>query len=110
MVPVTVITALYPPDQWKEVLLQLSTTYHEDPERVKKYAEKLKAGVAGSEIIHVKKKNQSFQLTQLKGAVEMWEANFDQINGGNKGAPKFPMPASYDFLLAYFDLTMVFFY
>jgi len=90
----------YPPDQWKEVLTQLSETFRKDPERVKKYAKKLREGVAGSEMIQIKKEDKSFQSESLKGTIEKWKTYFDKKEGGDNRVPKFPLPGSYEFLLA----------
>ncbi|MDX2445003.1 MAG: thioredoxin domain-containing protein, partial [Bacteroidales bacterium] len=92
----------YPPAQWKDLLGQLSQTYKADPKKVEEYAAQLKEGVAGSEIITVKKENTGFKKMELAGLVNQWKKYFDTEEGGNNRAPKFPLPNTYEFMLSYF--------
>ena len=39
----------------------------------------------------------------MDNTVEGWKQNLDFQWGGNKGAPKFPMPVEYNFLLQYLN-------
>lgn len=92
----------YPPAQWKDLLGQLAQTYKADPEKVREYAAQLKEGVAGSEIITVKKEDSGFKESDLAGLVNQWKNYFDTEDGGNNRAPKFPLPNTYEFMLSYF--------
>ncbi|WP_457616323.1 thioredoxin domain-containing protein [Lutibacter sp.] len=88
-------------ENWKNALTQLAKLYSETPEKAISYAENLTNGVQSSDVI-VKNNNPiNFKLEDLNLAVDNWEPYFDVKLGGRKGAPKFPMPNNYQFLLRY---------
>lgn len=88
-------------DQWISLLLQLSNLYKNNPEKAIEYAEKLTEGVKNSELITLNSNEAVFTTDEITEAVNIWKKNIDYKLGGNKRAPKFPMPNNYHFLLRY---------
>jgi len=91
----------FPKNKWMEVLESLSSGYKNDKETYLAYAEKLTEGVAGTEIITVAKEEIPFDRTVLDKMMTDWKLNFDSESGGNRRAPKFPIPNNYEFMTAY---------
>ncbi|WP_373057898.1 thioredoxin domain-containing protein [Zunongwangia sp. H14] len=88
-------------EQWKEALLQIARLYKEKPEQLLEYAGRLEEGLQQLQAIKVPESNPEFNRNFLKEIVEHWQKNFDLKNGGPKGAPKFMMPNSIEFLMRY---------
>ncbi|MCB0795896.1 MAG: thioredoxin domain-containing protein [Flavobacteriales bacterium] len=95
----------FPPDQWRQVMTDLSATWSQDPARVKEYAARLSEGVAGSELVALNQDPAPFAKKELADYVEQWVPSFDRLHGGPDRAPKFPMPNNLEFLLRYGTLT-----
>ncbi|HZH55205.1 MAG TPA: thioredoxin domain-containing protein [Sphingobacteriaceae bacterium] len=93
-------------EEWLDVLSQLQQMWTKQPEMAVEYAEKLTKGIAQSERVPtehlaVQKSDFSFQVSHLQDIVKPWKAQFDPVNGGLLGAPKFPMPNNWESLLQY---------
>jgi len=91
----------FPKENWISALEQLSKMYQEKPEDMISYAEKLTEGIKNSDLVTLNKDEINFTVSNLDSAVAEWEQNMDLDLGGRKGAPKFPMPSNYEFLLRY---------
>jgi len=91
----------FPKEKWISALEQLSKMYQEKPEEMISYAEKLTEGVKNSDLVTLNKDEISFTVSDLDSAVTTWKQNMDLDLGGRRGAPKFPMPNNYQFLLRY---------
>ena len=91
----------FPKENWKSALNQISKVYAETPEKAIEYAEKLTEGVKKSDLVTINTKEAKFTLNDLQLAVSNWKQRIDFDLGGNKSAPKFPMPNNYQFLLRY---------
>jgi len=87
--------------QWTKILEDMSSLYKNDPEKVIAYAEKLTEGVKNSNLIKVNKEDIPFTKQQIKPIVEELKKSLDYKLGGQKSAPKFPMPSNLNFLLRY---------
>ena len=87
--------------QWIEVLNQLSTLYKTNPEKAIEYAEKLTEGIQASDIVTLNSSEPNFYVDEIKTSINAWSKRVDTNYGGNMGAPKFPMPNNYHFLLRY---------
>ncbi len=88
-------------NQWMEVIQKLWNTYQKDKDRVLEYAAQLTEGVINSELVEAIEPIQNFDPVHLKEMVQKWKQRFDFDEGGDKRAPKFPMPNNYEFLLRY---------
>lgn len=95
----------FPKESWMKLLRQVDKAYKSDHSNVVKQAEALTTGIKSNHAI-------SFPDTALlrdentyKAIVKSWNPDFDYENGGLKGAPKFPLPVVWEFLLQYHYLT-----
>jgi uncharacterized protein YyaL (SSP411 family) len=88
-------------DQWSKVLINISKLYKEEPQKAIEFAENLTKGIQESQLITLNKETPSFTKNDIISSVNFWKDQIDTISGGFKGAPKFPMPNSLEFLLRY---------
>ncbi|MCL4137047.1 UNVERIFIED_CONTAM: hypothetical protein GTU68_031835 [Idotea baltica] len=94
----------FPQEQWLKVLDQFKTLWTQDRDKLKGYAESLTSGIQQRDEI-ITGAPQEFQP---EVATEMAEALLSQVDmklGGRQGAPKFPMPSNYLYLLNYHVMT-----
>jgi hypothetical protein len=87
--------------QWTKVLIEMSDLYKNDPKKVIAYADKLTEGIKNKDLITVNNKEVAYTDKSLDSIVGHWRPFLDYRHGGQKGAPKFPMPNQLDFLLRY---------
>jgi len=88
-------------DQWSKVLSSISKLYKEEPQKAIEFAENLTKGIQESQLITLNKETPTFIKNEVISSVNFWKNQVDTIYGGFKGAPKFPMPNSLEFLLRY---------
>ncbi|MBU2950227.1 thioredoxin domain-containing protein [Tamlana agarivorans] len=88
-------------EPWIKILKDLSELYETNPDKAIAYADQLTEGIKESDLITVNRNPSDFQNSVLVDAVDTWKENFDIIDGGEKGAPKFPLPNNLNFLLRY---------
>lgn len=88
-------------EQWMNILTQLQELWEEQPETALEYAEKLANGIRDSERLPIHTTPTTFAPEQLHNIARTWKKQFDTTHGGNFGAPKFPMPTNWNFLLQY---------
>jgi len=95
----------FPKSQWLEVMDQIAALYGSEPDTLKEQAERISTGI--------NQMNLSFEPLQ-KDEIEKYNpenlfanivSSFDGEFGGFKGAPKFPMPSVYRFLLHYYHVS-----
>lgn len=89
-------------EHWISILNQLTEVYANDKQKVIASAEELMKGLQKNNLITVNQSESDFNGNVLEEAVNNWKPYFDTLEGGNKGAPKFPMPNNYSFLLKYY--------
>lgn len=89
-------------EHWMSVLTQLKDVYTNDKPKVERSAEELMKGINRYNLISVNNEKSEYNEELLKSAVNNWKPDFDKTDGGNQGAPKFPMPSNFLFLLKYF--------
>ena len=92
-------------EDWKKQILGLYNTYKTEPNRVIEFADKLSKGIQQVENIGLNTEPLNFTWEILDNMVIAWSDRFDNSNGGSNGAPKFPMPNAYSFLLKYAHLS-----
>ena len=88
-----------PRDKWQQALKQLAEMYKSDSAKMEEYAEHLKEGITQAELVEVQETYSDFSQDDARRMVNMWASQFDNIDGGDNRAPKFPMPVNYMFLL-----------
>lgn len=92
----------FPKSQWVEILNSLSASYKKQPQKVEEYAETLSAAInQNNAIVHIDSSNESVKKINFGEIFIQLESNFDYDNGGHKGAPKFPMPVEWQFMMDY---------
>jgi uncharacterized protein YyaL (SSP411 family) len=95
----------FPKKDWMSLLKQMLAFVKQNPEKAEQQAEAVAKGIRGSELVNVNISKPEYKLTDLNSVFNNWKKNIDFINGGNNGAPKFPMPVGNQFLLQYYFLT-----
>ena len=93
----------YPKEAWIKNISAVANFFSENQQKTREYAESLNNGVrhAALKIVEENEKMIEPNSQLLKRAVNNWQERFDFKFGGNKGAPKFPMPVNLSFLLHY---------
>jgi uncharacterized protein YyaL (SSP411 family) len=93
----------YPPTprhglpSFEQVLASISHAYHNQKEQVAQNGEALVARIRSN--FSLKNDDPSLNPAVSDVAAQELARNFDRMNGGTSGAPKFPQPMTYDFLL-----------
>ncbi len=87
--------------QWEKVLVDISKLYKENPEKAIEYADRLTKGLQESNLITLNKDEASFKKEELSLSINESKKLLDTVHGGFKGAPKFPMPNTLEYLLRY---------
>ena len=91
----------FPKDSWMDALVQVKNYREKNPAETEAYATKLADGIAQNSIFQAAEIEHGLTKEELKEAVLKWSRGFDTNNGGQQGAPKFPMPVNLEFLLQY---------
>lgn len=92
-------------EQWISILKQVSEYYNENPEKTLEHATALTNEVKTNEIIKNHQDKPEFGKSELDVIFNNIISNVDLENGGFTGAPKFPLPVSWQFLLQYYYFT-----
>lgn len=95
----------YPKEQWLDILRQIVKIKNENPSRLRESADKITEGISSSTVIEVNDSELDLEFEDIKGKLPSFLSSYDRVNGGRRGAPKFPMPNSYEFLMKYHWLT-----
>ncbi|WP_034058063.1 thioredoxin domain-containing protein [Lacinutrix jangbogonensis] len=88
-------------EQWSKILKDMSALYKTNPEKVIAYASELTEGIKSTNLITVNTDKVIYNREALAQMVVTWKASLDFEYGGQKNAPKFPMPSNLNFLLRY---------
>ena len=91
----------FPKGQWMEALTQIHEYYQKNPEKTRQYAAELVEGIRQTSLFQVETREQTLTHEQIHKTVKKWARQFDHEYGGQKGAPKFPIPVNLEFLLHY---------
>ena len=94
----------FPKQQWLSVLSQLANLWNTKPELLKEQAEQILSKARSFELLP--KNNSSNHEIHFREMVQSWLQTADWTFGGEQGSPKFPMPSTIEFQLAfssYFD-------
>ncbi|TKG97194.1 thioredoxin domain-containing protein [Puteibacter caeruleilacunae] len=89
-------------EQWINILSQIRQMQRSEPDKLQKYAEGITNGIRKIEAISLVQNDKVFKQEELTRLVTNWKSSFDNLWGGTKGSPKFPMPIEYEFLMHYF--------
>jgi uncharacterized protein YyaL (SSP411 family) len=93
----------FPKELWIKNITAVADFYNQNKEKTEEYAASLQSGVKQASLKITEESGKTIEPNPqlLERAVNNWKKRFDFENGGNKGAPKFPMPVNLDFLLYY---------
>jgi uncharacterized protein len=92
-------------DQWMDVLDQITVLYQSEPDTLTKQAENISAGIGKMNLIIAPVKDDLLSKYNPENIFTNIVGSFDAEHGGFKGAPKFPMPSVYRFLLHYYHVS-----
>ena len=92
-------------EDWKEQIIQIANAYEQNPSQIIEFANRLSEGIQEVENVIMNQKKAEFSWQELDKMVLSMSERFDNEDGGSEGAPKFPMPNSYSFLLKYAHLA-----
>ena len=91
--------------QWLHLLKQLDAFINQEAEKANEQAITLTKGINSTEYIQLNNNKTQHSISDLEDIFNHWHPNIDFINGGSKGAPKFPLPIGVQFLLDYHCLS-----
>jgi uncharacterized protein YyaL (SSP411 family) len=89
----------FPRDNWLKVLEYFAAMYKTDPNKLLEQAQKVTEGINQLEVPELNTAASDFDLALYRQIGENIVSNIDLKKGGRRGAPKFPMPTIYEFLL-----------
>lgn len=93
------------PAQWTELLTQISDLYQKNHDELKVQASRLMEGISGQNLVEAPSNLSGIDRAFLDETYEQLSLRFDDVNGGMTGAPKFPIPGVWQFVLDYYDLS-----
>ena len=92
----------FPANNWMDLMNKIYDLYQDSRKELEKQATELTQGVQTSELVKLNEEKADFLSLDLNRAFTNFEKYIDRVEGGSKGAPKFPMPVGYEFLLHYY--------
>jgi uncharacterized protein YyaL (SSP411 family) len=95
----------FPKDDWLKIIEYFSDTFKKNPELFEQEAAKITNYLRQQRIPGYTDEEPIFKIDDLKTAFNYGINDIDFENGGTIGAPKFPMPNIYEFLLSYYYHT-----
>lgn len=84
---------------WLNLLSQLHKLYAFEKERLIEQAEAIQEGVIKQEMAQIKEEKSSLSIDDVNASISKMSKGFDAVDGGFNGAPKFPMPSIWNFIL-----------
>lgn len=95
----------FPKEHWINVLKKVASEFGQNHEQLEEFATKLTQGVKAAGMVEMNPAEPLFHKESIEAMVQRWRAKFDPVWGGEKQAPKFPMPINYQFFLHYAELA-----
>ena len=86
-------------EQWIQLLENISQLYDSRRESLEKQADELTRGIRDYNLVENMVDDREFSEEDLRVYKEKLKKKFDRTHGGLNGAPKFPMPSVYHFIL-----------
>lgn len=93
----------FPKEKWIDILKQFAALKESDYARLVTSAEQLTQGISSLDAIKMSAPSSGYSPDLLHSINERMRLQMDPISGGRKGAPKFPMPNNWEFMLKYAD-------
>src|ERR1035437_7582655 len=95
----------FPTNKWLEVLDHFIQIQYNNPATLLDYAERVTNGIQNSETIQFVEERDLVSIEELNTVFDSWKRTIDFKKGGEGRSPKFPMPANWEFLLQYYNVT-----
>ena len=96
----------FPKDQWLTLLDQIADAYETEKDVIKRQAENVTQGISSEDVVQLSSDTTaSFSIQAYTNIFTAWETSLDFSLGGQSGAPKFPMPVIWEFVLQYHFVT-----
>jgi len=95
----------FPRTQWLDMLSRVLQFVRENPDKAEEQADAITRGVRSGELMLGAVEEAPYTVDDLRRIVAPWKDDIDFTYGGHKRAPKFPLPAGWQFLLHYHHLT-----
>lgn len=95
----------FPRDRWIKVLEQFNDLFNNDLAKLERSAEGITKGIASYGGIELNTREEKITDGIVENVTQAFLDNIDFIDGGAQGAPKFPMPNNYEYLLHAYALT-----
>ncbi|MDN5200104.1 thioredoxin domain-containing protein [Fulvivirgaceae bacterium BMA10] len=92
----------FPKENWMNLLERVQEFYVNTPEKAEEQASRLTEGIQTVELISLNTSEETFTQEDLAVIFEGWKEMMDFKFGGQRGAPKFPVPIGHQFLLKYY--------
>lgn len=86
---------------WMSVLHQVAQLWNEEPAQVLDYGEQMRSGLEDMLKVSLDVNKDTFKVEDFDDVVAFWMRTVDPVHGGPNGAPKFPLPSNFSFLLNY---------
>lgn len=90
---------------WIQLLEYFSNLYKTDRAKMQEQADHLAEGIRDIENLPLNKNNISFDIKALNEMFDGLSKKIDMVKGGTVGSMKFPMPATWEYLLQYYYLS-----
>jgi uncharacterized protein YyaL (SSP411 family) len=94
-----------PQKRWLQLLAAFSQYYEKDSAKLVEQADQIAHGLKQMEFTEKATISDTLQLALFDTLFQNWEPTMDMKDGGRLGAPKFPMPDNYHFLMQYYLLS-----
>ncbi len=91
----------FPKDNWMSLLKRIQEYWEKEPKKLIEQAESISQGIKKIHTIEEQEKEVDFSQKDVQKSFESIYKNVDFKYGGQHGAPKFPMPSKWNFVLNY---------
>ncbi|EMR02126.1 hypothetical protein ADICEAN_02737 [Cesiribacter andamanensis AMV16] len=91
----------FPRQQWEQLLQNIADAWAKNRPALEESSEKFADALSASDVERFRLQQHPLQITRLKleHLFSSFQKKFDTKRGGLQGAPKFPMPSHWQFLL-----------
>lgn len=90
----------FPKEKWMNILLYFAKTWRKEPQKLEDQADHLMQGMNKIEDLPVLDENKDLiAIDQYKQQLQSFSQRMDTVWGGRIGAPKFPMPVIWEWML-----------
>ncbi len=95
----------FPKKNWIQLLEYFSNLYKTDSPKLREQADNVSKGISDIENVPMNKSEVSYSMKTLDDMFAGFSNKIDMVKGGTKGAMKFPMPATWEYILHYHYLS-----